>query len=298
MSSDTTPSNTATINAWASRIGPNAARCLARHRRNVRAGWWLITAGLFLLVIGVLVASSTGDSPAGMGTVVMVTVFEFLGVLSVIIGGTVVWSGRRQRFQAEGYVLRLLLPRNPSLTAVDIRAHLARTADFDTWQQQARLVLPTAVDDPLPAWTWSAGASRPLLPGRSAAARQQFVNMALLATLVCIIGIPISVMANHTVPYHPSTPSIMFLIFAAACAIAAAGLQAGTWARFRREYGAGYTTLVPRVIRRSTIDMYTGVDLIDVKTGHVIRAAGALPLTPKKLATRLAILRSATDTGS
>lgn len=254
----------------------------------------LFAAGVLLLVGGVLVAAGTGTGPAGIGAFVTVVMLVLLGVLSVIVGGTIAWFARWQRFKAEGYALRFLLPRNPSLTAVDLGRHLNRTADFDSWQQHNMVLAPTAADELSATWTWSAGQVRPLLPGRPASSWQQYARLVIVAALLCgFVGI-VTVEVNRTRPYMISTATITMLTLAIVCLIVAAGLQLGAAMRFRQEYAAGYATLVPRIIRRSTMDIYTGVDLVDVKTGHIIRAAGALPLTPQRLAARIAVLHAPT----
>ena len=62
--------------------------------------------------------------------------------------------------------------------------------------------------------------------------------------------------------------------------------------RSRSEYRAGYTTFVVPVYY-SIVDARTGGDLVDPKTGYLIRAAGASPLTTSKYRQRKKLVRTA-----
>jgi hypothetical protein len=224
--------------------------------------------------------------------VAVVSLLALIGLLTVITGGVIAWTARAERFRAEGYALRFLLPQNPGLTAAELGPHLRRTGDFDAWQQVAGIRVAAQSDQQLAAWTWSAGTRRPLLPGASAYQLQQAATAALAVGLLISVGIPFSVMTNHTEPYRISTATWLVVLPVAACLACSVVLEVLTWIRWRAEYRAGYATLVPAVIRRSTGDIYTGVDLVDARTGYLLRNAGALPLTSERLAARRATLRN------
>lgn len=276
---------------WADRIGADAARAIERSRRQLRAARWMTIAGVVLLFVDVLIGVSANNAPVSGALFWGLVPLGILGILAVIVGGVTFQGAGAERLRAEGYALRHLLPQNPALTAEVLATHLRRIDDFDAWQQTARVNETIRSDRELPTWTWTAGVSRPLLPGPSAYRLRQAATMVFLAWLFCMAGVVVTTMVNQAVPYRPSSGTVFFGVLAAMCLTGAAVVQVLTWARSRQEYRAGYCTLVPRAIRRSTLDVYTGVDLVDATSGYLLRSAGALPLPPEKLLARRTVLR-------
>lgn len=274
---------------WSERIGPTAAGHLRSRVRALIAMWTCSAAGALLSLIGVVSILTTGTGNATGPQVLVIGTFWLLGIFSFLTAIAAAGQARTSRFRAEGAALRALLPQDSQLTALQLAPHLRDLSRFDTWASAQHLQAPRDDQRPLPQWTWDSTATRRILRGRTAAFWRGLSTGVLLTGLAtaCVWCLTIATGTSSS-----STPVNVLLIVVVFLFCAASAIWLVSVHRSRSEYHAGYTTFVVPVYY-SIVDARTGVDLVDPKTGYIIRAAGALPLTTSRYSQRKKLVRTA-----
>jgi hypothetical protein len=273
---------------WRERIGPTAAGYLRSRVRALIIMWTCSAAGALLSLIGVLSILTIGTGNATGPQVLVIGTFWLLGIFSLLTAIGAAGQARRSRFRAEGAALHALLPQDPQLTAFQLAPHLRDLSRFDAWASAQNLRAPLDDQRPLPQWTWNSADARRILRGRTAAFWRGLSTGVLLAGLAtaCVWCLTIATGTSSS-----STHVIVLLIVVAFQLCAASAIWLVSVHRARSEYRAGYTTFVVPIYY-SIVDARTGVDLVDPKTGYLIRAAGALPLTTSRYSQRKKLVRT------
>ncbi|MBT2501063.1 hypothetical protein [Curtobacterium sp. ISL-83] len=255
---------------------------MVRRRRRAR------TTALIGLAVGVVAAAacgslvrSTGSGSGSLGAVGTVFGTVVIALVGIIVAMSFAVQLRRLRFLIEGAALSVLLPDNPTVTAAAIAPHLRSPDDYDRWVRNEG-IRPAVFGARLPQWRWSAGMTRELLPGTTAAGLRRFAGITVNAAVIALVGLAVVLLLDHG-------PAVAFRIVGGAAVVAllsAAGVvRMAVEVRASAEYRAGYTTLTP--MRHAGLrgsgwtepDVRLGVDLVDASTHAILRAAGARALT-------------------
>jgi len=270
---------------WSSRIGPSRAAELQTVRR-------MRIVGVVLWIVGVCAFFSTifiGAATVGSRAPLIVTGLTVSAVVAACGFTTMIAARRRRRVLAIWFAAHLTaagLPTSPALASV----MLTDSDAFDVWVIRRRRAQQEEAERPgdgregdrrepgsAPQSPWRPGAPRPMLPGASA--RQWHgAGVLCLAVVGATWAVMCLVIASAPSRLEPGFTVVeidgfvfgaVFLALAAICGLASI-------ARTRREFVVGYTTLVQLSPWR---DLRTAVDLVDDRSGRVLRAAGAPPLT-------------------
>ncbi|KJL41393.1 hypothetical protein RR49_00345 [Microbacterium ginsengisoli] len=243
---------------------------------------------LSLAPLGFVLAASTGSGPAPMSIVLIVGVMATIVVLAVTFAAGFTWGILwPYKWLVEGYALRALLPTNPQLTVNELRAHLRRIEDFDRWSID-RALRPYDPDaPPCPQWQWTPQWRAHLLPGRAASWWLSAASLTMAAACAAV-----AVVASATIAVR-ATIVVLWLV-PPALLLAAVVLAVVCSIKTRREYEAGYATVV-RKVRARVFDVFTAVELIDARSLGIVRAAGALPLSTGFYVGRVRALRQRGD---
>lgn len=265
---------------WESRIGAAGAAELRTVRRMWMAGAavWIVGVSSFFLTIVI------GAATVGLRTPPIITGFVASAVVAA--GGFVTMTAaRRRRLRLASWFAAQLnaagLPTSPALASV----MLTDSGAFEVWVVRRRRARQDAsarqADErdsaSAPASPWRAGAPRQMLPGASARQWRGAGVLCLAVTGATWVVMCLVVSSAPSVLAPGLTAAeidgivfgAVFLALAAICGLASI-------ARTRREFTVGYTTLVQLIPWR---DLRTAVELVDDRSGRVLRAAGAPALT-------------------
>lgn len=291
---------------WVRRIGPEAAK-MRRARARLRMwAWGLVPVAFatFAVLIGVIVRfhrTGQGFSP--------VLPLVFLGAF-VLLGATVCGVlARGTGFRMEGAALAALRPTVSDATPLEIRAALRRIDRFDRWVRErgavAHVTAPAAATPATPSSVvapsaaassatapWRPETSRALLPGRTSF---QWFRLALGMLIAAAPLMMVVMLTGLILRRLPDGPVIVFVLWCLlpAWMLLTLGCSILGHARQNAEYRAGYRTAVGRTRGGAIIDDRTGVDLVDSKTGVVIRPACAPSLNRATYDARIREIRAA-----
>ena len=187
----------------------------------------------------------------------------------------------------EGAALRVLRPADPTLAARDLGRHTRSVAGFDAWARETGVPGP---QDPAPEADWTPNMGRPLLAGPTArgwyaAAGWAGIGMAAFAVVGGLVGLILS----RGTP-HPLAGS-MFAMVVVGLGVVSGLLGVIGLLRGSSEYNHGYITTVASSRSGRIFDYRIGVDLVDPRTGYVIRPACAAPLDTATYQARLQTIR-------
>lgn len=236
---------------------------------------WVVGAASFFLTIFV------GAATAGLRTPPIAMGLVAGGVVAAVGFATLIAARRRRRHLAVWVATQLGAAGLPTSTAL-ASVMLTDSEAFDVWiirRRRAQEEAEHRTGEPAAAATssWRPGAPRDTLPGASArqwraAGRLCLVVVAATWAAMCLViaSTPSRLAPGVTVEEIDGLVfGAVFLAMAALCAL-------GSIARVRREFAAGYTTLVQLKPWR---DLRIAVDLVDDRSGRVLRPAGAPALT-------------------
>jgi hypothetical protein len=261
----TPESRTELLAAWTSRVGLVAAKMLVQHRRFRELAWIFLGVGLPLLILGLVGLADIAQFVDFGGWLGVVTAVGFLGVDawgSTLVVRRLMWTA------AVGAASQALRPQVAAENARKLGLALRSIASFDQWSA-AQLEPPRVTT--IAYSEWSASVVRPMLTGPTAR-RLRFLS--LIPLCIFILGFMVMAAAgagNHFLAGNAQNVALMagggvFLVFVAT--------WAGAMLKGRREYSAGYTTSLT-VSRGFQNERKSAVDLVDGKTGYLLRAAGA-----------------------
>jgi hypothetical protein len=269
--------------AWTARVGARAALQLRSHRLMLRVGWIALLVGVPILAVGAAFLSMPDvDEASGIGIAVVATV----GLVGVITWGSTQWTARRFTWvQIVGEAAQALQPRLAANRARELGRALRSVAVFDEWSSRTGTRLATETRAPE---AWASETVRPILGGPTA--RRLFRCVAIgwfgMCGAVVLAG---AVGAGD--PYGPSHSPVPYFIpleVAATFFVVSAVLFL---LKDSAEYTAGYTTRFA-VARGISREIRTAVELVDFKTGYLLRAAGDPGLTTDEYWHRVTILRA------
>jgi hypothetical protein len=273
---------------WVSRIGVDAATFRRRRRR--ATGWALglaVTVPLFVVGM-VAIASRSGSGPAPADDFVAVTGIAILTTFVLVASIAAAAVATQNRCRMEGAALRVLRPANPTLGARDLGRHTRSVSAFDAWAREASVPAP---QDPAAEAQWTPDVVRPMLAGPTArgwfaAARWAAMGMAAFAVVGGLVGLILS----RGTP-HPVAGSMFAVVVVGLCVVSGVLGIIGLL-RVSREYNHGYVTTVASSRSGRIFDYRVGVDLVDPRTGYVIRPACAASLDTATYQARLQTIRA------
>ncbi|MGN8027021.1 hypothetical protein [Microbacterium sp. 22242] len=283
---------TAVEDVWVRRIGPEAAK-MRRARARLRIWAWsliLVTFATYAALVGVIAdVRRVGHD----FTVVLLPVF--LGAFTLL--GAIVCGAlaRSMRFRMEGAALAALRPTVSDASPLEIRNALRRADRFDGWVRERGAGAPRAASSVAASSAvepWRPDVSRRLLPGRTSFQWFRLAWGMLVAAAPLMMVVMLTALILRRLPGGPVIGLVLWCLLPAwmlltlGCSIIGQVRQAA-------EYRAGYRTAVARTRSGAIIDDRTGVDLVDPKTGFVIRPACAPSLNRATYDARIREIRAA-----
>lgn len=277
---------------WVRRIGPDAAKARSRRAKLLVWAWCLVpvTAAIYAGLIVDIVLTVSRGSGVDIGIILLlgfVGAFAFLGALFCAL------LASSSRFQMEGAALRVLQAQVPGLTAYELGRQLRSASRFDRWARDQGVNSPDPSSGGMAPGAagvvtpWSPGMTRPILRGPSSSGIFRAIWPAFTGFLVlCMTGSILGLNGIRGVLGATLfVAGISCLLCTALCAVA--GLV-----RRRTEYRHGYVTAVTKTRTGNILDVRIGVDLVDPKTGLVIRPAGASAISGATYRARIQAIRA------
>jgi hypothetical protein len=240
------------------------------HRVTVRVGWISLAVGVPTLVA--LPCLPWVPTAAMPGAPVVTVTAGVVGLMGLILSFSCLWTAGRIGWpQAVGAAAQALRPRLGGADAGALGRALRALDSFDAWSAHAGVRLEP-----------SASAGEPWTPQDRITLSAPTASRALLV-VYCLLAIPfVAAMAmgvgGVATPYGPGHSAAPYLWALGTGAVAFVVSVAVFFARDRVEYRAGYTTR-PAFSRSVPRDPRTALDLVDSKTGIVLRRAGDEGLT-------------------
>ena len=273
---------TNTPDLWASRVGDFAATQLRSRRRQQAAGIGFLLGILVGVGVGWLqfVLNAPRDPSIGLlGAIGIAT------MLSGCVGVAMFVTAATTRSVAATNAFLTLRRGYVGVTAIGVSDAMHSVAGFDMW----RLGLeprPPGEDGATAIRAWSPDIRRLILPGETAR------TWRLRALVPTLLGLAIMT-GMATLGGFGNFPSAGVGISGwavAALLIAAGAVLAGVASlKARAEFRSGYVT---SLANRPPFDVQLALDLVDGKTGYLLRPAGAASLTPAMFRERLRQIRS------
>lgn len=253
---------------WGRRVGVAAARWLVSAER-LRLGS-IVAAGCAVLAVGgaVPLYGSGGQSP---GFVLVVT----LAVLAAVTAWALLRTSTVLRWLALDEAFDVLQHRIPGLTGEQLRRSLGSVREFDA-RLAPRLLESASAPSDIP---WIAGAPRPILRGPS----QRMLRTVGIAVLLVGMSGALVLMIIGATGRFPPLP-LWGSLWSVVGGILALGLLFRVAAAVRRvqEFRAGYSTVWAVLATRGAalgFDVRRCVDLVDPRSGMLLRAAGQRPIS-------------------
>ncbi|GAA4486121.1 hypothetical protein [Microbacterium panaciterrae] len=277
---------------WVRRIGPEAAKLRRQRGKLIVWAWCLLPVGVAIYVafIAIIVGAASRRSGVDIGMVLLLVFLGAFAFLGVVFCAALASSSR---LRMEGAAWRVLQPQVPGIIAYELGRQLRSASRFDRWAREHGVIAPASSPDGVPdpsrvVAPWSPDTTRRILPGPTAQGVSRVTVFPLAGFLVlCLCGSILGLNGIRGV--------LGASVFAAgALCLLAAGVCA-VWGLARRgtEYRHGYITAVSKTRSGSIVDVRTGADLVDPKTGVVIRAAGAPAITSPTYRERIRAIRAA-----
>lgn len=283
------------VSEWEPRLTRGTALLLRSRTRAVRTALTSSGVGISAGTAGVVIAASFPSETVGL--VLGVAALMIVALTGLITAGAFLQRARRQRFRAEGAAVSVLLPRHPTVTAAALAPHLRSITAFDRWASTAGLQ-PAVAGAHLPQWHWTPGVKRPVLAGATAFALRQAADRIATAA-IAVFGVLAVILLIDRGPAVDVRIGGGLLGGGLLAASAVSRLLCERRAAI--EYRGGYTTLTPanhvdvRGGGWTEPDVRTGVDLVDARSGAVLRASGAAGLSVRESAHRLLQVVTAQD---
>ncbi|SFR45748.1 hypothetical protein SAMN04488591_1576 [Microbacterium azadirachtae] len=277
---------------WVRRIGPAAAKA---RRTRARLRIWAWSLVLVTIVTYAALAGAIAGFRRTRDDFAVVLLLLFLGAFSLLSAIFCGMLARSTRFRMEGAALAALRPTVSDATPREIRTVLRRADRFDHWARERGAGAPRAAS-PGPVSSanepWQPDVLRPILPGRTSF---QWFRLALGMLIAAAPLMMVIMLTGLILRRLPSAPIIVLMLWCLLPAWMLLTLGCSIIGQLRQaaEYRAGYRTAVARTRGGAIIDDRTGVDLVDPKTGFVIRPAGAPSLDRVTYDARLREIRAA-----
>lgn len=276
------PMTNTRTDVWASRVGDSAATQLRSRERQQVAGIGFLLGILVGVGVGSLlfVFSAPRDPSIGLlGAIGIAT------MLSGCVGVAMFINAASTRSVAVTNAFLTLRRGYVGVTAMGVSDAMHSVTGFDTW----RLGLEARVsgdDGAASIRAWSPDIRRSILPGRTAR------TWRLRASVLALLGLgTMTGMAALGGFGNMPSPELWISGWAVAALLIAAGavLSAVASLKARAEFRSGYVT---SLANRPPFDVQLALDLVDGKTGYLLRHAGAARLTPAIFRERLSQIRS------
>ncbi|MEA9985777.1 hypothetical protein [Subtercola sp. RTI3] len=255
---------------------------LRRRRRQLLAGIGFLIGALVGAALGwvAFVVFAPADPPR-----LLVAAIGFAVVLSGCFGASSLLAAASIRRAAVTNAFLVVRRGRLGVSASAVSEALRSIELFDAWHSQLTARRPR--DEDLATQRWTPNIRRPILPGPTA----RTLRLRVLIPLAPGLGIFISAALLGATGTEP-TPAIWFAFWAAAALLfAAASTVAFIAARKgRAEFRSGYTTTLAT---RPPFDNQIALDLVDSKTGYLLRYAGSAHLVTATLQERRHQIRAA-----
>ncbi|MGN8027020.1 hypothetical protein [Microbacterium sp. 22242] len=266
------------------RIGPEAAK-MRRARARLRIwAWCLVPVGAAITVAGIAFAAARGMTQSAQSVLAVALTLGFF-VLSAALFCAL--KARQQLFAMRGAAMSFANARDPHVADSEPTGRLSGGATLDVGVRERG-------DRPHPAVLvtegWTPDGIRPILPGRTA--REWFRLAAIFGigfgATITIGAAPLAVAAFH----HVWIGVVIVISIAGFFLVAASVIAILGGRKLGAEYAHGYSTNMPDGGYRGVNDFRTDVDLVDAKTGRLLRRAGDPPLDQHDYFGRIREIRS------
>ena len=270
---------------WVRRIGPEAVR-LRRARARLR-GWAcvLAPAGVVIVFVAIAIAMSWGMTQNAQSVLALGLTIGFVDLFASLLCAL---KARQLFFALRGAALGFTKRWSPAATDSGLNRALRDSAAFDSWLERWSHRSQTAASA---TGHWGPDETRVILPGRTA---RDWFCLAVIASIgfaaTVVIGtVPLAVMAFHHVWSGVAVVGAVAGVFlSTACVTAILGRR-----KLGAEYAHGYATNMPGGGYRGVNDFRTDLDLVDGKTGRLLRRAGDPPLDRDAYLNRIREVRAA-----
>jgi hypothetical protein len=268
------------LDDWTPRIGEGAAKVLRASRRNLRWGLLLFLgfpAAAVITWIEVIAVAVPGFlNQLGVASAFVVA------VLLACVGIAILSLSRDNRYRAIESAYLHLTPKYTPVSAFAIRSALKSPKEFDRW---LGTLLPNRDGVPK-SLMWTPTIVRPILPGLT----ERAIRLIGLAPFE--LGMATWVyMASLGATHHLPGPQAWAVGWTCGLTLAVAGLVIFVvgLAKGRAEFRSGYTTVLSS---SRPYDNRIALDLVDWKTGYLLRHAGMHSLSTAVFRERLKAIRS------
>ncbi|MEC5150293.1 hypothetical protein RCH22_001934 [Cryobacterium psychrotolerans] len=276
--------------SWVPRVGATSARLLRSRSRQIWTGW----LSLLALPIGALAAwaafvvSAPDDPP-----VVEMGVIMFVALLGACVSVGQLVAARRNRSAAVTNAFHFLHHRYGYISVYDLSQAMASIQGFDVWLSHLSPAAGDASDasdasDGTPvARTWDENIVRPIASGLTS----RGIRLLALIPLLPGIGTCMALGMLGATDNFPNRSvwltswSVGGSLVVLACVVCSVAVL-----RDRAELRRGYTTVLSS---SRPFDNQTALDLVDWKTGYLLRRAGEPGLTTAIFRNRLREIRAA-----
>jgi len=253
---------------WGRRVGAGAAGPLISAARLRIAALVSAACAVVLIGVSVLVLERSGESH-GFALVVS------FAVVAVTFAGSLFHVAAMLRWLGVDSAFELLQHRVPGLTGEQVRRSLRSVDRFDELLAPRLLESVSAPSDA----AWTAGVSRPMLRGVS----QRTLRTVSNAVLVVVAAWATALASLGATGHFPPQWLWVRLWSVAVVAMALGGLlRLATAVRRVQEFRAGYSTvwaLLPTRGMAIGFDARRCVDLVDARSGMLLRRAGQAPIS-------------------